>query len=143
MPEQVHPSYSFVVQIDGFEDVAFAEATGLGSHIAVVEYRDGSDPAQSVRALPGLVRYDRLVLRRGVAPNFELWEWHRATAEGNVERRNGTISVLDRGREPVVAWRFRNAWVASYRGPDLLARANAVAIETVELVHEGLLREAP
>lgn len=142
MPEQAERNFNFRVEIDGFEDVLFTEVSGLGSSIEVIEYRDGAEVSLGSRALPGRARYDRIVLRRGLASSFELWDWHQATLEGALEPRSGAIVALTRGREPAVVWRFRNAWVSRYRGPEFAATGNSVAIETVELVHEGLRRES-
>ena len=143
MPQRVETDFNFRVQIDGFEDAAFAEARGLGSTIEVVEYREGSDPSLGVRLLPGRVRFDRIVLRRGLASSFELWDWHQAIAQGATDPRSGVIAALTRDGQPVVTWRFRNGWIARYEGPAFTAKGNDVAIETIELVHEGLVRESP
>lgn len=142
MPERVEANFNFRVEIDGLEETLFSEVSGLGSTIEVLEYRDGGDAMSASRLLPGRARYERIVLRRGLAPNFDLWDWHQQALAGRIERRSGMIVALTAEQEPTVSWRFRNGWVAAYRGPHFTATGNGVAIESVELVHEGLLREA-
>jgi phage tail-like protein len=104
----------------------------------VIEYRVGSDKTNSVRKLPGLNKYANIVLKRGITQNRDLWNWRKAIEDGTPDRRNGVIILLDDARNEVVRWRFSEGWVAKYDGPDLNAKANDVAIETVEIAHEGL-----
>lgn len=132
-----YKAFSFVVEIDGIERAAFSEVSGLESETAVVEYRVGSE-LNTVRKLPGLTKYANIVLRRGVTKDDELWNWRKAVVDGNVDRRNGSIVLLDDARNEVVRWSFRNGWPCKWEGPALNARANEVAIETLEIAHESL-----
>lgn len=142
MAKDVTGNFNFLVEIDGLQQSTFAEVSGLGSRIQVLTYREGGG-ALTVRNLPGLVTYDPIVLRWGLATDDELFQWHRAVAEGSLDRRNGRIVVLDRQGQPVASWNFRNAWPSRYRGPHLVGSGDSkVAIETLELVHEGLQRES-
>ena len=70
----------------------------------------------------------------------ELYDWHRRTVLGDVQRKNGSIIVLDRQGVEVARWNFVSAWVTKYDVPDFNSTANAVAVESVELVHEGVER---
>lgn len=135
--------HSFVVEIDGLTVASFAECTGLGASVDVIEYREGADASPAVRKLPGLVRYSNIVLRRGVVGSAELWEWFRTAVEGRVERRNGSIVLLDDRRSEVVRWSFREGWICRWEGPALHARTSDVAVETIEICHEGLDLQAP
>jgi phage tail-like protein len=129
--------FNFVVEIDGIARAAFSEVSGLESETAVVEYRVGSEP-NTVRKLPGLTKFANIVLRRGVTKDDELWNWRKAVVDGNVDRRNGSIALLDDSRNEVVRWNFRDGWPCKWEGPALNAKANEVAIETLEIAHEGL-----
>jgi phage tail-like protein len=130
-------TFSFVVEIDGIERAAFSEVSGLESETAVIEYRVGIE-LNTVRKLPGLTKYANIVLRRGVTKDDELWNWRKAVVDGNVDRRNGSIVLLDDSRNQVVRWNFRDGWPCKWEGPALNAKANEVAIETLEIAHEGL-----
>jgi phage tail-like protein len=133
-----YKAFNFLVEIDGLTVAAFCEVSGLESSTEVIEYRVGSDKANSVRKLPGLTKYANIVLKRGITQNRDLWNWRKAIEQGVADRRNGSIVLLDDSRQEVVRWHFSQGWVAKYDGPDLNAKANDVAIETIEIAHEGL-----
>ena len=127
---------NFLVEIDGIQSAGFLECSGLSSETDVIEYREGGDAI--IRNLPGLTRYGRIVLRRGLTTNRDLWDWRQTVVTGQTQRRNGVIILLSDARTPVVRWRFQNGWPAKYEGPALNANASDVAIESIEIVHEGL-----
>lgn len=126
----------FVVEIDGVQAAAFAEASGLESETAVVEYRTGAD--RTTRKVPGLTKYANVVLKRGVTRNRDLWDWRKTVVDGNAQRRNGSIVLLEADGTEVVRWNFFEGWPCKWAGPSLNARANDVAIETLEIAVERL-----
>ena len=132
--------FNFLVEIDGVAHAAFSEVSGLESETAVIEYRAGSEKANTVRKLPGLTKFGNIVLRRGVTQDADLWNWRKSIVDGEIDRRNGSIILLDDKRTEVVRWHFRDGWICKWEGPTLNARANEVAIETIEIAHEGLER---
>jgi phage tail-like protein len=131
--------FKFRVEIDGLTSAAFSEVNGVDSETTVVEYRTGSEP-NSVRKLPGLTKYPNIVLKRGVTQDTELWNWRRRVVDGDVDRRNGSIILQDDSGQDQVRWNFRNGWPCKLQGPHLNAHGNDVAIETLEISHEGLER---
>ena len=131
-------SYSFLVEIDGIASAAFKSVSGLGAEAEVIEYREGSDPVSSSRKLPGRVKYPNVTLKRGITASRDLWQWWKTVADGNVQRRNVAIVLLVDARTPVLRWLLRNAWVAKIEASELEASKNEVAVESVELAHEGL-----
>jgi phage tail-like protein len=133
-----YKGFNFLVEIDGISVAAFCEVSGLVSETAVIEYRNGSDRISTVRKLPGLTRYANIVLKRGVTQDNQLWNWRKAIEQGTPDRRSGAIVLLDDERIPVRRWRFTDGWPAKLEGPELNAKANDVAIETIEIAHEGL-----
>lgn len=116
----------------------FSEVSGLGLEIDVVEYRAGNQKTAGLRKLPGQPRYRNLVLKRGVIGDLRLWEWIDGVAEGTPDPRNGIVELLDDKGDPVMAWKIRNAWPCRYEGPTLDADGSSVALETLEICHEGL-----
>jgi phage tail-like protein len=134
-----YKAFNFLVEIDGIARAGFSEARGLESETSVIEYRVGSE-SNTVRKLPGLTRYANIVLRRGVTQDADLWNWRKTVEDGKVERRNGSIILLDDDRAEVLRWNFLNGWISKWQGPDLNASGNEVAIETIEIAHEGLER---
>ena len=131
-----YKAFNFLVEIDGVARAAFSEVSGLESESAVIEYRTGSE--YLTRKLPGLTRFANIVLRHGITQDRELWDWRQNIVDGNPDRRNGMIKLLDDQRNEVVRWNFRNGWPCKWEGPALNAKANEVAIETLEIAHEGL-----
>lgn len=130
--------FNFHVEIEGVTVAGFTECSGLSSETEVIEYREGGDQRAGVRKIPGVTRYAPIVLKRGVTNNKELWNWRKAVTEGRIERRNGAIVLLDPGGDEVARWTFREGWPAKWEGPAFNAKASEVAIETLEIVHEGL-----
>ena len=135
-----YKAYNFRVEIDGITVAAFCEVSGLSNETEVISYRVGGEPT-AVRKLPGLTTYANLVLRRGITKNDELWNWRKTVLDGAVERRNGAIVLLADDGTELVRWTFVDGWVAKYESSDLNAKANEVAIETIEIAHEGLSRD--
>jgi phage tail-like protein len=132
-------NFNFLVEIDGITRAAFHECSGLDSTMDVIEHREGG--RTTPLKLPGMTRFPNVVLRRGVTDDRELYEWHQDAVAGNVERRNGSIVILDRQGNEQTRWNFISAWPLAYRGPALTSEGNDVAIESFELAHEGLERE--
>jgi phage tail-like protein len=126
----------FIVEIDGVQSASFSEVSGLDSETDVIEYRTGTDPV--ARKIPGLTKFTNVTLKRGLTKDRSLWDWRQSVVQGQVERKNGAIILLDASGAEVVRFRFRNGWPCKWEGPDLNARGNDVAIETLEIAHEGL-----
>ena len=138
-----YPVTSFHFQVDwGGARVGFSEVSGLDIEVEVIEYREGSDPEQIVRKIPGLKKFPNIVCKRGLLRgDNDLFEWMNTHKQGAVERRTVTISLLDEEHQPVIVWKAENAWPVKITGPDLKAAGNEIAIETLEICHEGLTIE--
>ncbi|MFY9608515.1 MAG: phage tail protein [Blastocatellia bacterium] len=134
-------NFNFLVEIDGITRAAFQEASGFDSAIDVVEHREGGENT-TVRKLPGMTKYSNISLKWGTAPDTDLYDWHRQWVTGDpaANRRNGSIVLLDRQGQEQIRWNFFNAWPSKWTGPSFNAEGNDVAIETLELAHEGLER---
>jgi len=138
-----YSAFNFQVVINGVLDDgkaitgSFAEVSGLDVTITPIEYRNGSEDI-TVRKSPGLRSYSNVVLKRGVIGDLTLWTWIKSVLDGQVQRADGTITLLDENRQEVLRWNFRRAWPCKWVGPRLNAKGNDVAIETLELCHEGL-----
>ena len=128
--------YNFLLEIDGVAKAGFSEVSGLSTETAVIEYREGGDRTPS-RKIPGLTKYSNLVLKRGLTQDRALWDWRKTVIDGVVRRANMSLVLLDDARQPVARWNFRDAWPCKWEGPALNAKSSEVAIETLELAHEG------
>jgi len=130
--------FNFLVEIDSVTVAGFSEADLPEGRIEAVAYREGSDKTSAARLLPGRVEYGPLVLRRGFNGDGQLFQWWQAVAQGTVDRRNVSVVLLDEQRQQVARWNLHRAWPSKWTGPALRALGNEVAIETLELVHEGI-----
>lgn len=131
-----YAGFCFEVEIDGLGQAGFSEVSGLSVEIEPIEYREGNEDI-TARKIPGLKKFVNIVLKRGVS-NLDLWNWLRNVASGTLDRRNGVITLLNPARQPVLRFRFRNGWPCKWEVSPFNAKANEIAIETLEICHEGL-----
>lgn len=132
-------NYNFLVELDGITRAAFQEVSGFDATVDVIEHREGGENT-TLRKLPGMTKYSNITLKWGITDDVELYQWHRDVVDGTLERKNGSIVLLGRDGQEVARWNFIRAWPTKYDGPDLNAEGNDVAIETLELAHEGVTR---
>ncbi len=133
-----YKAFNFRVEIDGLTGGSFSECTGLSAEVDVIDYREGTDRPLTVRKLPGLRKYSDITLKRGYTKNTDLWDWYRNITQGKTDRRNGSIILMDEEGNDVMRWSFENGWIRKIEGPRFKAGSNEVAIESIELAHEGL-----
>jgi phage tail-like protein len=129
-------SFNFIVDIQGMR-AGFAEVGGLTTETDIVEYREGSEDI-TVRKIPGKRKYTQISLKRGFTKSKDLWEWRKKVIQGQTQRLSGTITLLDESRKPALVWRFFEGWPSKWEGPAMNAKNNDIAIETLEIAHEGL-----
>jgi phage tail-like protein len=130
--------FNFIVEIDGVIAGGFSECSGLSTDTNIIEYRKGNENQGTVRKLPGLIRYTQISLRKGFTQNKKLWEWRKKVIDGKTQRTSGTITLLDEARQPALRWNFRQGWPSKWEGPALNGKTSEVAIEMLEIAHEGL-----
>jgi len=122
---------------------AFQEVTGLGAQLEVVSYAEGGRN-DSVHQLPLRHSWNRITLKRGVVRDPGLWSWYQAGLAGSLgARRDGAVVLLGPDGQPGAAWAFHGGLAAKWTGPDLHAEQSAVAIESLEIAHEGLTNVGP
>jgi len=130
--------FNFLVEIDGVIQAGFSEVSGLSTDTNVIEYREGNEQHGTTRKLPGLMKYSNIVLKRGYTANKALWDWRKKAIDGTTQRTAGAIILLDEARRPALRWNFREGWPSKWEGPGLNGKTSEVAIETMEIAHEGL-----
>ena len=132
------PVFHFKVEWGG-KNVGFSEVSGLTQEVQMIEYRDGNSPDYSTIKMPGLHKFNNVTLKRGIAKSDnEFFNWLNTIKLNTVERRDLTISLLNENHEPVMVWKARNAFPVKVEGPGLKASGNEVAIESIEIAHEGI-----
>jgi phage tail-like protein len=137
-------NFNFLVEVDGITQASFQECTGgLSSEIDVTEYREGGyslEHGSTVRKLPGMTKYSNITLKWGITDSKDLFDWHKNTSKGKIERKNGSIVLLNEEGQEKIRWNFFNGWPSKWTGPDFNAKSSDVAIETLEIAHEGIER---
>ena len=126
----------------GIIDVAvggFSECSGLEMSLKVEEYREGGRNS-AVLKFPTRVEWSNITLKKGIGAGTELWDWHYGFVEGQGKRRDGIIALLTDRRLPNNFWYFRRGLPVKYTGPSLNATQNNVAIESLEITHEGIFQ---
>lgn len=128
--------WRFKVTIDEVEAGSFTEVKGLTVQRDVVEYWEGGENTRHHK-LVGATRWTNIQLLQGSSDSTALFEWIKKAVDGTIERKNGSIMALDRKGDVVARWNFRNAWPCRYQGPDFRGGVSQIAIELIELAHDG------
>jgi phage tail-like protein len=132
------PRFFFRVKWDNTE-IAFSEVTGLSVQTEVLEYRHGNNAGYFKTKMPGMQKYDNITLKRGIFKGQgDFFAWWNSVQLNTIQRKDITITLQDENDKPVVTWKVLRAWPVKVQSPDLKSDANEVAIETIELAHEGL-----
>jgi phage tail-like protein len=143
--EEKNPLVSawFGVEFQGQVAGAFRECTGLGSENEIVEYKASGPRGEFVvKKVPGRMKWNNVTLKRGITDSMDMWQWRKLVEQGDVDgaRKNGSIVMFDQKGTEVARWNFVNAWPSKLNGPTANANNNEVAIEELELTHEGYER---
>lgn len=134
------PKFYFKVDLGGgMADASFQEVSGLDVEAQNIEYRHGDSKIFSDQKIPGLAKYGNVTLKKGVlVKDNQFFTWYNSIKMNVVKRVTVTIKLLDEGENLTMTWTLKNAWPTKINGTDLKADVNEVAIETLELAHEGL-----
>jgi phage tail-like protein len=134
--------FNFAVEIDSLMVGGFSEISGLEADTEVQEYREGG-VNEFTHKRAGPIKYPNLVLKRGISDAAGLWSWYADVMQGNVQRKTVSIVLMDSACEEQRRWSFQRAYPVKWSGPGLRATAAEVAVESVELAHDGLIVGAP
>ncbi len=157
MPERIDPlgAFNFYLSWIDASDVAgtlisaalnytvagFSECSGLEATVEVIDYKEGG-VNDYVHKFPTRASFANVTLKRGVIHIFDdLWSWHNDFVLGNGKRRDGLIFLMNESREPAMVWKFKGGIPMKWVGPSLNAAQSNVAIESLEIAHEGLFLE--
>jgi phage tail-like protein len=140
-----YSNFNFIVEAVGIGKLgAFSEVSGLDSENTPIEYREGADPTNAPRKLPGVEKYSNVQLKRGITGSLALWNWRKQVRDGSATAPpSATVKVmlLDENHDegaPAMTWVLHGAWPTKITGPSLNAKGNDIAIEQVDLVVERL-----
>jgi phage tail-like protein len=135
------PYRQFRFRVEGIDEAGFSEVSFADTTTDPVEYREGNETPR-FRKLSGLTKYGNITLKWGITDSMKLYEWRQKVidhgAEG--ERKPVSIILIDEAGNDKARWEIEEAWPSKYDPTDFSAKGNEVAIETLELVHEGFKR---
>jgi phage tail-like protein len=137
MSQDAHANCRFYVTLDSVPQAVFTEVSGLQLEVAVENYEEGGNNG-FVHRLPGRALPGSLTLKRGLARSNELLKWCAEIAQGQVKRRNLSVVLYDTTGNELTRWDVLNAYPMKWIGPQLAADGAVIALETLELAHEGL-----
>jgi phage tail-like protein len=136
-----YSSFNFIVEVDQVEVAAFQEVTGLDSENMPIEYREGADPTNTLRKLPGMEKYPSAVFKRGITGSPALWNLRKEVRDGSSSFppvHTIVVTLQDEQHRPVFKWTLTNAWCTKLMGPSLNAKGNEIAIESMEIAHDRI-----
>ena len=132
------PKFFFSVTWGGNE-IAFQEVSGLDVQSEEIKYRHGDSKQFSVIKMPGMKKYGNVTMKKGVFKgDNKFWDWLKQIELNTIKRVPVIISLKDQAGASVMVWTLTNAWPTKISSTDLKSEGNEVAIETIEIVHEGL-----
>ena len=132
------PKFYFEVKWDS-EVLSFQEVSGLDVETEVLEYRSGDSPVFSKVKMPGMLKSGNVTMKKGVfAKDNKLFDWFNEIKMNTITRKPITISLLDEGGAPTMVWTLANAFPTKISGTDLRSDSNEIAVEMIEIAHEGL-----
>jgi phage tail-like protein len=136
--------FNFGLEFQGSISGYFTEISGVGSENEVIDHKVvDSKGHETIRKIPGRLKWGDITLKRGISSAMDIWEWRRQVEEGKMSdaRKNGSIVMLDREYTAVARWNFTNGWPAKVSGPTLKSDSNEYGIEELVIVHEGIVRD--
>ena len=148
MADRTHPygAFNFIVNLNGPrgpEDPlgGFSDVSGLGTEMTVAEYRNGNDPENHVRKVPGVHKVADVTLKRGIVNSEDLWAWmEQVRRTGVAGQRTVSITLRDEASQPVQTWTLRGVVPLKWTGPTLAAKGGGdVAMEELVLSAEALV----
>jgi phage tail-like protein len=142
--ERLLTTFSFHVEIDGLDIGAFKEASGVDSETEIIEYKEtGKNGVMIIKKLPGAMKWADITLKKCIDSSLYLWNWRHQVEMGDIKgaRRTGSIVLYDSEGSEVGRWNFRDGWPSKWKGADLNAGENNVAVEEISITHEGMERK--
>lgn len=130
-------AFNFLVEIDGIIEGGFTEVSGLSIQTEYDSVKEGGNN-NFEHKLPKGTKYTDITLKRGIT-DWELYDWYQDVINGKIERKSGSIYLIDSSGDRVMEWYFLEAFPVKWDGPAFNAGSNAIATETLVLAHHGLM----
>jgi phage tail-like protein len=132
-------AFRFLVTFDNLPKGGFSSCSGLQMETEVLDFIEGGVNSHTWK-FATRSKQTNLTLKRGIV-NKVLWDWYYDITVGKMKFQNVTVAVMDSaGAQPVIEFQLLQAFPVKWIGPELDAAQNNVAVETLELAHQGLVR---
>lgn len=141
--QELLTTFSFHVELDSIDIGAFKEASGVDSETQIIEYKESlANGKIIIRKTAGAMKWADITLKRAIDTSRDLWEWRKLVEQGSLKdaRKSGSIVLYDSEGTEVARWNFTNGWPSKWKGADLNAGEDNVAVEEITICHEGLER---
>ncbi|GAB5526600.1 MAG: phage tail protein [Roseivirga sp.] len=134
------PKFMFIVDWgDQQKDIQFQEVSGLDAETQIVEYKTGNSPEYNAIKMPGIAKFGNVTMKRGVfIKDNSFWKWYDQIQMNTIKKQTITIKLLNETGTPTMIWNLKNAWPTKISSTDLKSDGNEVAIDSIEVAHEGL-----
>jgi phage tail-like protein len=133
-------SHYFMLEIDAVEVGQVLEVGGLRTEAEVFEIEEGGQNGFKHKRVSGS-RWENIVLRYATSKNRFLQGWRDQFLRNPLGEglwKSGSIVMFDNHGDPVRRFHFARAWPVSWEGPSLDAGGSELAVESLELAHEGI-----
>lgn len=142
MPD-LYTTFSFALEMDGIGVAQWKEASGVESETETIEHKEATKEGKMIiRKVPGAMKWSDITLKKGIDARRDLWDWRKQVEDGDIDsaRRNGSVVLYDSKHTEVARWNFVAGWPSKWKGADLNAGEDAIAVEEITITHEGLSR---
>jgi len=134
------PKFYFMVDWGSTSNIPFQEVSGLNIEAQTIEYRHGNSSVFSEIKMPGIIKNSNVTMKKGIFANDNNFrDWYNKIKMNTIERQNVVIRLLDEAGNPAMTWTLLNAWPTKISSTDLKSDGNEVAVESIEIMHEGLI----
>jgi phage tail-like protein len=142
--KEPRPASYFRLTLGGHESVGvFKEAAGFDSETEVLEHKAVDENGRPyTRKVAGGTKWSNITLKRGVDESMDIWKWRDTVVKEGADkaRIDGKIELLDISGSPIATYQFKQGWPIKYVGATLDASTNNVAMEELQICHEGFER---
>lgn len=135
--------FHFAVEVQGQVTGYFTEVSGLGSEHEAIEHKVINEKGvEVIMKIPGRLKWENIVLKRGITGDMQIWEWRKKVEDGDVlgARSDGSITMFNQSLDPVARWEFKRAWPVKVTGPSVKSDSNEIGVEELTLAHEYIER---
>ncbi|MGJ8744854.1 phage tail protein [Polaribacter sp.] len=132
------PKFYFMVDWGATTNIIFQEVRGLDTNTETEANRQGNNPVFSVISMPGLKKNGKVTLKQAIfEKGTAFWDWYEKVKMNTINRENVVVKLIDEAGNVTMEWTLLNAYPVKLTATDLQSDGSEVAIESIEIAHEG------